>query len=191
MRAAAPFKARAQLLRQNLPHPRLSLVSASNLSQKYVLGSLKFTDPAPWCFAVVSSDPPYTVSAIASGQVQDQGHRQGLGRIPGFRVRVRVRVETSTGLATSSVRKRLLSFAVASGFGLFCGCLSGEPEVSSLGPGGGAGGPGSVTSGGGGPSEAHAGPRIFVGKLTKGTTEDDVKQYFTRCAARQGSSLGL
>ena len=57
----------------------------------------------------------------------------------------------------------------------------GEPEVSSLGPGGCAGGgPGSVTSGG--PSEAHAGPRIFVGKLTKGTTEDDVKQYFTRCA---------
>ena len=65
------------------------------------------------------------------------------------------------------------------------GCLSGEPEVSSLGPGGGAGGPGSVTSGGNGPSEAHAGPRIFVGKLTKGTTEDDVKQYFTRCALIQ------
>ncbi len=60
--------------------------------------------------------------------------------------------------------------------------VAGEPEVSSLGPGGsGGGGPGSVTSGGG-PSEANAGPRIFVGKLTKGTTEEDVKQYFTRCA---------
>ena len=60
---------------------------------------------------------------------------------------------------------------------------AGEPEVSSLGLGGsgGGGGPGSVTSGGG-PSEANAGPRIFVGKLTKGTTEEDVKQYFTRCA---------
>ncbi len=57
---------------------------------------------------------------------------------------------------------------------------AGEPEVSSLGPGGSGGGPGSVTSGGG-PSEANAGPRIFVGKLTKGTTEEDVKQYFTRC----------
>ena len=62
--------------------------------------------------------------------------------------------------------------------------FAGEPEVSSLGPGGsgGGGGPGSVTSGGG-PSEANAGPRIFVGKLTKGTTEEDVKQYFTRCAS--------
>ena len=60
--------------------------------------------------------------------------------------------------------------------------------MSSLGPvgsSGGGGGPGSVTSGGA-PSEANAGPRIFVGKLTKGTTEEDVKQYFTRCACQEG-----
>mmetsp|Transcript_5980 Transcript_5980/g.17107 ORF Transcript_5980/g.17107 Transcript_5980/m.17107 type:complete len:738 (-) Transcript_5980:1411-3624(-) len=42
------------------------------------------------------------------------------------------------------------------------------------GPAGNAGG--SVTSG----LDAHAGPRIFVGKLNRATTEADVREYFTR-----------
>ncbi|KAK9827371.1 hypothetical protein WJX81_002984 [Elliptochloris bilobata] len=33
---------------------------------------------------------------------------------------------------------------------------------------------------GGGPADARAGPRIFVGKLNKETTEGDVREYFTR-----------
>lgn len=60
-------------------------------------------------------------------------------------------------------------------------------SLGGMGGGAAAGGPGSPSpnSGGGGgmgPSEAHAGPRIFVGKLPKGTVEDDVKQYFMQCA---------
>lgn len=42
----------------------------------------------------------------------------------------------------------------------------------------GGGGGGSVTSG----LDANAGPRIFVGKLNRATTEADVREYFTRCA---------
>lgn len=34
--------------------------------------------------------------------------------------------------------------------------------------------------GGGGGLDAHAGPRIFVGKLNRATTEADVREYFTR-----------
>jgi len=37
-------------------------------------------------------------------------------------------------------------------------------------------------------TNARAGPRIFVGKLTKDTTEADVKEYFSRCV--KGSGLG-
>jgi uncharacterized membrane protein YgcG len=44
----------------------------------------------------------------------------------------------------------------------------------------GGGGGGSVTSG----LDANAGPRIFVGKLNRATTEADVREYFTRCASR-------
>ena len=37
---------------------------------------------------------------------------------------------------------------------------------------------GSVNSG----LDAHVGPRIFVGKLNRATTEADVREYFTRLA---------
>ena len=33
---------------------------------------------------------------------------------------------------------------------------------------------------GAGPADAQAGPRIFVGKLNKDTTEADVRDHFTR-----------
>lgn len=59
-----------------------------------------------------------------------------------------------------------------------------SPTVSGGGGGsaggishGGGGGGGSVTSG----LDANAGPRIFVGKLNRATTEADVREYFTRC----------
>lgn len=47
---------------------------------------------------------------------------------------------------------------------------------SAGGISGGGGGGGSVTSG----LDANAGPRIFVGKLNRATTEADVREYFTR-----------
>lgn len=77
---------------------------------------------------------------------------------------------------------------------------AGEPEESSHGPrppsaaslsgisgdGLAAGGPGSPSSAGvaDGVAKAAQGPRIFVGKLPKGTVEEDVKQYFMQCAAK-------
>ncbi len=55
--------------------------------------------------------------------------------------------------------------------------LSGGNSGRSYGGAGIAGGTGgSVTSG----LDAHAGPRIFVGKLNRATTEADVREYFTR-----------
>ena len=52
---------------------------------------------------------------------------------------------------------------------------------------GGGGGGGSVTSG----LDANAGPRIFVGKLNRATTEADVREYFTRCAKCRPHCPGL
>ena len=55
--------------------------------------------------------------------------------------------------------------------------LAGGNSGRSYGGAGIAGGTGgSVTSG----LDAHAGPRIFVGKLNRATTEADVREYFTR-----------
>ena len=51
---------------------------------------------------------------------------------------------------------------------------SGGGSASQVSHGGGGGG--SVTSG----LDANAGPRIFVGKLNRATTEADVREYFTR-----------
>lgn len=59
--------------------------------------------------------------------------------------------------------------------------LSGMSAGAAAAAVGGSPSPSSGGGGGMGPSEAHAGPRIFVGKLPKGTVEDDVKQYFMQC----------
>ena len=40
--------------------------------------------------------------------------------------------------------------------------------------------PATLLSLGAGPADAQAGPRIFVGKLNKDTTEADVRDHFTR-----------
>ena len=65
---------------------------------------------------------------------------------------------------------RALSSVQASAF-----CQNGSPFRTALDSG-----PANLLSLCAGPADAQAGPRIFVGKLNKDTTEADVRDHFTR-----------
>lgn len=106
------------------------------------------------------------------GHVGGGGHHAGGGRRSSVERAFETASPSHSGAGCAEVGGMVTGPGAASAASMSGLAGAGSPSLNSGGGGGG---------GGLGPSEAHAGPRIFVGKLPKGTVEEDVKQYFMQC----------